>query len=70
MDLSKPEECLKKAKEIAEKEKRIDIVINNAGVTMREEFLNTDYQTCVMMMNTNCMSHIAITKGFIKTLIQ
>ncbi len=69
MDLSKPEECLKKASEIAEREKQIDILINNAGITMREEFINTEYQTCVMMMNTNCMSHIAITKGLIKTLI-
>ena len=36
---------------------------------MREEFNNTEFSTCVMMMNTNCMSHIAITKGFLQTLI-
>jgi dehydrogenase/reductase SDR family member 7B len=36
---------------------------------MREEFNNTEFSTCVMMMNTNCISHIAITKGFLQTLI-
>jgi short-subunit dehydrogenase len=38
MDLSKPEECMEKARAVALREKKIDIVINNAGITMREEF--------------------------------
>ena len=36
---------------------------------MREEFVNTDLSTCNYMMNTNCMSHIALVKGFLPTMI-
>lgn len=36
---------------------------------MREEFVNTDLSTCFYMMNTNCMSHIALIKGFINSMI-
>ena len=37
---------------------------------MREEFQRTEFETCKMMMNTNCMSHIAITKGFLPLLMK
>ncbi len=46
LDLSKPEECLKRVEEFCSKTNRVDIVINNAGLTMREEFINTDFKTC------------------------
>jgi len=36
---------------------------------MREEFVNTGFDTCKNMMNTNCMSHIALTKGFLPRMI-
>lgn len=32
---------------------------------MREEFVNTEYSTSEYMMNTNCLSHIALTKGLL-----
>jgi short-subunit dehydrogenase len=46
MDLSKPEECLEKVKVFVGSTGRVDVVINNAGITMREEFVNTDFSTC------------------------
>ncbi len=71
MDLSRPQECLQKVEQLSNKEGfSVDIVINNAGVTMREEFINAEFSTCEMMMNTNCMSHIAITKGFLPKMIK
>ena len=70
MDLSKPEECLERVKNFVQNSGEVDIVINNAGITMREEFQKTEFETCKMMMNTNCMSHIAITKGFLPLLIK
>ncbi len=66
MDLSKPEECLEIAKEL--NKHKIDILINNGGISMREEFINTKFETCEYMMNTNCMSHIALTKGILPTM--
>lgn len=71
MDLSKPDECLQKVTQMCSQDGfSVDIVINNAGVTMREEFINAEFSTCQMMMNTNCMSHIAITKGFLPLMIK
>ena len=68
LDLSKPEECLKRVEDFCSKTNRVDIVINNAGLTMREEFINTDFKTCQYMINTNLISHIAITKAFLPLL--
>lgn len=64
MDLSDPRKCLEKAKNFSLVSK-VDILINNGGLSMREEFENTDFETCEYMMNTNCMSHIALIKGFL-----
>lgn len=36
---------------------------------MREEFVNCDFETCEYMMNTNCLSHIALVKGFLFSMI-
>lgn len=70
LDLSKPEECLKTVSEFAERAPKIDLVVNNAGVTMREQFVNTDFSTVQMMLNTNCLSHIAVTKGLLPQMIK
>jgi len=37
---------------------------------MREEFLNTQFDTCQYMMNTNCLSHIAIVKAVLPQMIK
>jgi short-subunit dehydrogenase len=68
MDLSKPEECMKKASELQEGT-TIDILVNNGGLSMREEFVNCEFSTCEYMMNTNCLSHIALVKALLPSMI-
>ncbi|TNV76712.1 hypothetical protein FGO68_gene8247 [Halteria grandinella] len=69
MDLSKPKEAMEKATEYINKSELkntgVDFVFNNAGLTMRDEFINTDFATCEYMLNTNLLSHIGITKAFL-----
>jgi dehydrogenase/reductase SDR family member 7B len=47
----------------------VDILVNNGGLSMREEFANCEYKTCEYMMNTNCLSHIALVKGVLPNMI-
>ena len=68
IDLVDPEKVLKIA-ESYNLTDRIDILVNNGGISMREEFIKTDFKTCQMMMNTNCMSHIALIKGLLPRMI-
>ena len=42
IDLAKPEECLERLKGMGD----VDIVINNGGISMREEFKNMEFATC------------------------
>ena len=42
IDLAKPEECLEILKSIGD----VDILINNGGISMREEFVNMEFSTC------------------------
>jgi short-subunit dehydrogenase len=63
MDLSDPEKCLKQAKEYALTE-RIDILVNNGGVSQRDEFKNTEWKVVQWMMNVNTLAPIALIKGF------
>jgi short-subunit dehydrogenase len=37
---------------------------------MRDEFINTNFETCRYMMNTNCMAPIAVTKAFLPGFIE
>jgi dehydrogenase/reductase SDR family protein 7B len=69
MDLSDPEKVLKQAEEFTLSD-RVDILINNGGTSMREEFINTELNMWTSMMNANCMSHIALIKGFLPRMIK
>jgi short-subunit dehydrogenase len=42
IDLTKPEECLERLKTIG----KVDILINNGGISMREEFKDMEFATC------------------------
>ena len=68
IDLSKPEEVLNVIK--SEVKVPVDILINNGGISMREEFTNLEFSTCEYLMNTNCMSHIALTKSLLPKMIK
>ena len=62
LDLNDPQDCLKKAKDLFAKEK-IDILVNNGGISQRDCFEDLDFTVCERMMNVNCTSHIAVTKA-------
>ena len=57
LDLSDPEKCLEITKGLS-----VDIVINNGGISQREEFIDTDFKVAKYMMNVNCLGPIAIIK--------
>ena len=63
MDLSDPEKCLQQAQEYALTE-RIDILVNNGGVSQRDEFKNTEWKVVKWMINVNTLAPIALVKGF------
>ncbi|TNV76622.1 hypothetical protein FGO68_gene8780 [Halteria grandinella] len=74
IDLSKPKEAMDKAIDYINKSELkstgVDFVFNNAGLVMKEELINTDFQYCEYMINTNLMSHIAITKAFLPFMVE
>lgn len=37
---------------------------------MREQFQYTTFDTCEYLMNVNCLSHIALVKGVLPSLIE
>jgi len=54
LDLSKPEEAYQKASSFLEKKQlKVDVLINNSGVSMRSFFLETTHETEKEMMNIN-----------------
>ena len=63
MDLTDPDACLNYALSY-DLTPRIDILINNAGISQRDEFVNTDFSVLKKMMNVNTISPIALIKGF------
>lgn len=67
MDLSDPEACLKFAQGY---DKRVDILINNGGISQRELFVDTDFSVGKHLMNVNCLSPIAIIKGMLPKMIK
>ena len=48
----------------------MDIVINNGGMSMRDEFKNLDFGVCETMVNTNLLSHIAASKAALPGMIE
>ena len=63
LDLSDPEYCLKWAQEFAQNN-HVDIIVNNGGISQRDVFINSDFEIAKRLMNVNCLSPIAIIKGF------
>ena len=59
MDLADPDSCLETTTDLFKKEK-VDILVNNGGVSQREKFEDMQFDVCKRMMNINCTSHIAV----------
>ena len=62
LDLSDPDVCYEWAKNF---EGRVDILVNNGGISQREQFIHADFKIAKHLMNVNALSPIALIKGFI-----
>ena len=48
----------------------MDILINNGGVSQRDIFENADLKIAKHLMNVNCLSPIALIKGFVPKMLK
>lgn len=65
-DLSKKENCYK----LYEQEKKVDILINNAGFGLFGRFNTTDLEKEIDMINTNITAVHILTKLYLKDMIE
>lgn len=74
LDMSKLDEINQKTGELCQKmekeNKKIDIVVENAGVSQRARFVDTDYDTHDYMTKLNYLGPVAHTKGYINHMIK
>ena len=66
--MSNPEMVYHDAQKFARTIDALDLLVNNAGVQMRKKFTDFEFESCQKIMNTNCTSHIALTKAMIPVL--
>eukprot|EP00123_Amoebidium_parasiticum_P020476 comp5044_c0_seq1/m.1143 comp5044_c0_seq1/g.1143 ORF comp5044_c0_seq1/g.1143 comp5044_c0_seq1/m.1143 type:complete len:312 (-) comp5044_c0_seq1:139-1074(-) len=59
-----------KAKEALSLFGRIDVLINNAGLSTRAKAIDTKFDVDVMMMNVNFLSYVALTKAVLPGMIE
>ncbi|OCT61424.1 dehydrogenase/reductase SDR family member 7B isoform X2 [Xenopus laevis] len=69
-DLSDVEAVNSAAKEILHLTGRVDILINNAGISYRGTILDTKVSVDRMVMDTNYFGPVALTKAFIPSMIK
>lgn len=58
-----------KAKELRRLHGHIDILINNAGISMRAEAVDVDLDIDIKMMNVNYFGAVALTKAILPSMI-
>ena len=66
MDLADPDKCMEYAENFKDD---IDILVNNGGLSIREQFIHCKLMIAKHLMNVNCISPIALLKGFLPKLI-
>lgn len=70
MDLSKTEEIEKAVSDYLQKtNKKIDVLINNAGLSMRADSINHSLEQDLYLLKVNLISYIAFTKVVLKNMI-
>ncbi len=69
-DLAKEEECISLYKQVKEKYKNIDILINNAGFGLFGSFLETDLETELDMINVNVKAVHILAKLFMQDMVK
>lgn len=70
VDLSVEEECINLYNYVHEKYKNIDILVNNAGFGLCGDFVETDLDKEISMINTNITAVHILTKLFLKDMIK
>lgn len=69
-DVSKEDECRRLVEKTVEKYGTVDILINNAGVSMRALFLDTELKVLHQLMNVNFWGTVYCTKFSLPYLIE
>src|SRR6187551_1216448 len=69
-DVSKEEDCKNFIEEIIEEYKGIDILINNAGISMRALFKDTDLNTLKRVMDINFWGTVYCTKFALNSILK
>lgn len=69
-DLSNKDECEKVYNEVVKRYKEIDILINNAGFGLCGEFVETDLETELSMIDTNIKAVHILTKLFLRDFVK
>ena len=69
-DLSNKEECEKVYNEVVKRYKEIDILINDAGFGLCGEFVETDLETELSMIDTNIKAVHILTKLFLRDFVK
>ncbi len=69
-DVSKREDCQRLIEESIKKYEKIDILINNAGISMRALFIDVDLQVMEKLMNVNFWGTVYCTKYALPYLIK
>ncbi len=69
-DVSKEDDCKNFINAVIEKYGGIDVLINNAGISMRALFKDTDLQTLRNVMDINFWGTVCCTKFALSSLIQ
>lgn len=69
VDLSIEKECIELCDYVIEKYKNIDILVNNAGFGLCGDFVETDLNKEISMINTNITAVHILTKMFLKNMV-
>lgn len=68
LDMENPDKVEQWSNENSSKLGTLDVVIHNAGVTMREQFINTELHMGERLLNIHFLSVYAMTKGLLKNM--